>query len=289
MRTRDWISTQQPRRAIGAFDALSARTVEAAGADCVYLGSYALTASSLAAPDVGLLSFGEVLAIAARASSAVTVPVIVDIDAGYGGPANVARAVREFARAGVAAVQIEDQVNPKRCGHFAGKEVVPRSDAVARIAAAVDAAGDDIAVIARTDSLATHGLDEAIWRVHAFEAVGASATFVDAVTDLSQVRRHRDAVRGPIVFNAADTGVSPAISLRDARELGVGLVLYPVQVLFAVWRAAEGEARRLLTDADDAVEVGNRGRDFSALNTALGLPALQSWEMRLTADAEDVA
>lgn len=280
------IAGADPLRAIGAYDALSAKVAQAAGADCLYLGSYAMTASSIAAPDVGLLSFDEVLSITARVCSAVDIPVIVDIDTGYGGPANVARTVREFARVGVAAVQLEDQVNPKKCGHFTGKAVVSRADAVARVAAAVEAAGDRVGVIARTDSLGTHGLDEALWRVAQFERMGAVATFVDAVTDFDQVRRHRAAVDGRIVFNAADTGVSPAVSRTLARELGVDLILFPVQVLFAAWRAAGAEIERILSASDEYAETGNRGVDFGELNGLLGLRELQDWETDLLAGVE---
>lgn len=280
------IPGEDPIRAIGAYDALSARVAEAAGADCIYLGSYAMTASSIAAPDVGLLSFSEVLGITDRVCATVTVPVIVDIDTGYGGPANVARTVRAFTRVGVAAVQIEDQVNPKKCGHFAGKTVVSREDAVARVAAAVEAAGSDVAVIARTDSLATHGLEEAISRVRRFEGVGARATFIDAVVDLDQVRRHRSEVEGRIVFNAADTGVSPPISRASARELEVGLILYPIQALFAAWRATGVEIERILRAPEEEAESGNRGHDFEALNELLGLSDLQRWETALVAGVD---
>ena len=186
----DRTTAPEPLVLHGAYDALSARALEVAGAEAIYLGSYAVAAARLGVPDVGLMGATEVAANVRAVRESVSAPLVVDIDTGYGGPANVRRSVVEMATLGVDAVQIEDQVNPKRCGHFAGKEVVSVDDAVRRVAAAVEAGGGQTAVIARTDALAPLGLAEAIHRAQQFEKAGAAAVLVDAFTDLGQVDQH---------------------------------------------------------------------------------------------------
>src|SRR5664280_2256905 len=193
----------------GAFDGLSARLVEQAGFEAVYLSGFAVSASLLGQPDVGLLSGSEMADSARRMVAAVALPVIADADTGYGNAVNVARMVALYDQAGVAGIQLEDQVSPKRCGHMAGKSVVITAEMVGKISAAVDARDDpDLLVIARTDAVATHGVAEAIARARSYRAAGADLLFVEAPSSRGDVARIAGELAPdmPLVFNWAEGG-----------------------------------------------------------------------------------
>src|SRR3954463_4191949 len=177
---RELLRNPEPVVAPGAYDAMSARLVEQAGFPAVYMTGFGASASLLGRPDVGLLSFGEMVDQARRLVQAVHVPVIADADDGYGNHLNVLRTVREYEAAGVAALHIEDQVAPKRCGHMAGKAVIPRGEMVEKVRAAVAARTGDLLLIARTDARAPHGLEEALARAQAYKDAGADMLFVEA-------------------------------------------------------------------------------------------------------------
>ena len=178
---RELLAGPEPVLAPGAYDALSARLVERAGFPAVYMTGFGASASLLGRPDVGLLSFDEMAGHARRLAQAVSVPLIADADDGYGNPLNVMRTVREYAAAGVAALHIEDQVAPKRCGHMEGKEVIDAAEMVEKVRAAVEARGDgELLIIARTDARAVEGLDAALERARRYREAGADALFVEA-------------------------------------------------------------------------------------------------------------
>ncbi|MBK8175404.1 MAG: isocitrate lyase/PEP mutase family protein [Rhodospirillales bacterium] len=221
------------------FDALSARLVEQAGFAVTFMSGFSVAAARLGMPDTGLISFGEVLDQGRSICQAVTIPVIGDGDTGYGNALNVKRTVREFARAGFAAVMIEDQRAPKRCGHTRGKSVVGRDEAILRIRAACDArddaraAGGDILVLARTDAAAIHGLGEAIVRARAFTAEGADILFVEAPgseADMATICREAP---GRHLANVIDGGLSPVLPPARLAELGFALAAYPLALLSA--------------------------------------------------------
>ncbi|MDX1382361.1 MAG: isocitrate lyase/PEP mutase family protein [Thermoanaerobaculia bacterium] len=240
--------TDELRRRIGApeilllpgcFDALSARLIEQAGAEATFMSGFGVAAARAGLPDIGLLSYGEVLDQGRSICEAVSIPVFGDADTGYGADRNVRRTVGGFARAGFAAVMIEDQEWPKRCGHTPGKRVVPRSEAVARVRAAVAAreAGADVLILARTDALATDGLDEAIDRCLAFADAGADLLFPEAPTSEAEMERLCRALPLPVMANVVEGGLSPVLPPGRLEALGFSFAAYPLTCLSAAMRA----------------------------------------------------
>ncbi|MDL5159238.1 isocitrate lyase/PEP mutase family protein [Actinomycetospora termitidis] len=244
-RLRSLLDSGRPVVAPGAYDALTARLVEQAGFDVVYMTGFGTTASLLGRPDVGLLGQAEMVDNARRMTSVVDVPLIADADTGYGNPINVIRTVREYEQAGVAGLHLEDQVMPKKCGHLAGKQVVPLEEMTAKIRAAVDARTDpDLVLIARTDVGQVSGVDAAIDRARAFAEAGADVLFVEAPTSGDDLEKVASELSGyKLVFNGAEGGRTPIPPLSRLTELGFALVLYPVSTLLA---AASG-VREMLT------------------------------------------
>jgi 2-methylisocitrate lyase-like PEP mutase family enzyme len=232
---RERLAGGAPLLAPGAYDALSARLIEAAGFGAVYMTGFGTTASLLGRPDVGLLSGTEMIDNARRITQGVSVPVVADADTGYGNPLNVIRTVREYEAAGVAALHIEDQSMPKRCGHVTGKALVPVREMVAKIEAAVAARTDpDLVIIARTDARAVEGLDAALERARRYAAVGADALFVEAPTSQGEIEAIAAAFpETPLVFNWAEGGRTPPVGVEMLAELGFALVLFPLGALLA--------------------------------------------------------
>ncbi|MGF1641576.1 MAG: oxaloacetate decarboxylase [Rhodospirillales bacterium] len=221
------------------FDALSARLIERAGFPLTFMSGFAVSATRLALPDTGLISYGEMVDQGRSICAAVAIPVIGDGDTGYGDDGNVARTVRGYAAAGFAAVMIEDQVAPKRCGHTRGKAVVDRDHAIARIRAAVAArdGGADILILARTDARATHGLDEALARARAFAAAGADILFVEAPTDEGELATVCRALPGFKMANMIEGGATPVLPPARLEDLGFAIAAYPLTLLSAAARA----------------------------------------------------
>jgi 2-methylisocitrate lyase-like PEP mutase family enzyme len=228
-------------QAPGAYDALSARLIEGAGFPAVYMTGFGASASRLGAPDTGLLSFKEMADHAADLAAAVRVPLIADADTGYGNPANVRRTVLAFARAGVAGVQIEDQVWPKRCGHTSGKQVVGRDEALARVRAAVDAREErDVVIVARTDARAVLGMDEALDRCRAFKDAGADVLFVEAPGSREELEVVAEALPGPLLVNVLEGGATPVLPPAELEELGFRIAIYPLTLLYVAASALAG-------------------------------------------------
>ncbi|GAA3637579.1 methylisocitrate lyase [Microlunatus ginsengisoli] len=226
----------------GAFNPLSARLIERKGFDGVYISGAVLSAE-LGLPDIGLTTLTEVAARAAQIARMTDLPVLVDADTGFGESMNVARSVQTFEDAGVAALHIEDQVNPKRCGHLDGKSVVDTGTALQRIRAAADARRDpDLVIMARTDIRAVEGLDAAIDRARQLVDAGADAIFPEAMRDLSEFAAVRAALDVPVLANMTEFGKSELFGADQLREIGVNLVIYPVSLL----RIAMGAAMRAL-------------------------------------------
>jgi 2-methylisocitrate lyase-like PEP mutase family enzyme len=215
------------------YDALSARLVERAGFPLTFMSGFGVSAAHFGLPDTGLVSYGEMLARGTDICAAVRIPVIGDGDTGYGNAVNVKRTVRGYARAGFAAVMIEDQVSPKRCGHTRGKSVVSRVEAMARIRAAVDAReeGADILILARTDARATHGLEEALDRAEAFSDAGADMLFVEAPASREEMREIPRRVKGHHLANMLEGGKTPVLPDAELEEMGFKLVAHPFALL----------------------------------------------------------
>ncbi len=211
----------------GAYDCITARLIERAGFDAVYMTG-AGTAATLGYPDFGLVTMSEMVGNAGRIAAAVGVPVIADADTGYGNELNVVRTVREYETAGVAGIHIEDQGFPKKCGHLDDKEIVPREDWLAKIrAAAASRHSPDFLVIARTDSRAVAGFDEAIARANAAIAAGADMAFVEAPQTLEEVAAVPRLVRGPCLLNVVRGGKTPDLDLGEAERMGYKLAIVP--------------------------------------------------------------
>jgi 2-methylisocitrate lyase-like PEP mutase family enzyme len=215
------------------YDALSARLIERAGFPLTFMSGFGVSAVRLGLPDTGLISYGEMLAQGKDICAAVEIPIIGDGDTGYGNPVNVKRTVRGYAQAGFAAVMIEDQVWPKRCGHTRGKSVVSREEALARIRAAVDAReeGADILILARTDARGPHGLEEALCRATAFRDAGADLLFVEAPTSREELREICRRVPGHHLANMLEGGATPVLPDPELEDIGFKLVAHPFALL----------------------------------------------------------
>ncbi len=211
----------------GAPNALSARVVEAAGFEAVYVSGAGVTNTYLGMPDLGLLTLTELVSHVAAMADAVSIPLVVDADTGFGNALNVQRAVRQLERAGAAAIQIEDQISPKKCGHFAGKEVVSASEMVGKIRAAVDARSDeDLMIIARTDARATHGIEAACERAALYLDAGADALFVEAPRSFEEMRYLTRQVPGCHIANMVEGGLTPLLPQEQLADLGFAVALY---------------------------------------------------------------
>lgn len=227
-RLRDLLAGgQRPVVLPGAVNALAARVVEETGFDACYVSGAGVTNNYLGMPDLGLLSISELADHVAAMADAVGIPLVVDADTGFGNAINVRRTVRQLERAGAAAIQIEDQVSPKKCGHFAGKEVVPVDEMVGKVRAACDARhDDDLVVIARTDAAAVNGIAEACERAAAYREAGADVLFVEAPRSVEDMRRITEQVPGPHVANMVEGGLTPLLTRAELADLGYAVALY---------------------------------------------------------------
>ncbi|TQM37919.1 isocitrate lyase/PEP mutase family protein [Pseudonocardia cypriaca] len=281
-RLRELLAGPRPVVAPGAYDALSARLVEQAGFDVVYMTGFGTTASLIGRPDVGLLGGAEMVDNARRIVAAVDVPVIADADTGYGNAINVVRTVRSYEQAGVAGVHLEDQVMPKKCGHMSGKAVIGADEMTGKIRAAVAARHDpDFLVIARTDAAAVEGLDAALDRARAYADAGADLLFVEAPTsedDTARVARELAGV-APLVFNWAEGGRTPPLPLDRIAELGFALVLFPIGTLLAATAGIRALLATLAADGTPAAALPGVP-SFDEFTDLIGLPEIRDLEER---------
>ncbi|RQR36399.1 methylisocitrate lyase [Burkholderia sp. Bp9143] len=233
------VAAEQPLQVVGAITAYAAKMAQAVGFKAVYLSGGGVAANSLGIPDLGISTMEDVLIDASRITNATDLPLLVDIDTGWGGAFNIARTVRSFIKAGVAAVHLEDQVGQKRCGHRPGKEVVPTDEMVDRVKAAVDARTDDqFVIMARTDAAAAEGIDAAIERAIAYVEAGADMIFPEAMKTLDDYRRFKAAVKVPILANLTEFGSTPLFTLDELREANVDIALYCCGAYRAMNKAA---------------------------------------------------
>ncbi len=255
-RFRAAVAADGPLQVVGAITAYAAKMAEAVGFKAVYLSGGGVAANSLGMPDLGISTMDDVLIDARRITDACSLPLLVDIDTGWGGAFNIARTVRSFVKAGVAAVHIEDQVGQKRCGHRPGKECVPAAEMVDRVKAAVDARTDDSFVImARTDAAASEGLDAAIERAVAYVEAGADMIFPEAMKTLDDYRRFRDAVKVPILANLTEFGSTPLFTLEELKTANVDIALYCCGAYRAMNAAALNFYETLMRDGTQKAVV----------------------------------
>ena len=238
-RLRAAVASEQPLQVLGTINAYVARMAQAVGYRAIYLSGGGLAANTLGMPDLGVSGMHDVVTEITRITDVVSLPLLVDADTGWGGAFNIARTVKSFIKAGAGGLHIEDQVQAKRCGHRPGKEVVPQAEMVDRIKAAVDARSDaQFVIMARTDALASEGIERAIERAQACVAAGADMIFPEAVGSLADYRRIRDAVGVPILANITEFGQTPLFTRDELGGAGVDIVLY----CCAVYRAMNAAA-----------------------------------------------
>ena len=264
-------------RSLGAHDVFTARLIEAAGLETVFLGGFGSSASLLGLPDVGFITLSEMADAVRRMALRVRIPVVADGDTGHGDLHNVVRTVREFERAGAAGVLLEDQVAPKRCGHFAGKQVIPAGEMVLKLKAALDARTDpDFVIVARTDARAVEGIDGAIARANRYGAAGADVCFIEAPESRAELEQIPRAVRYPLLVNMLTGGVTPILTVEELGRLGYKIVVCPIESLLVTATAVQRLIRALLTrgrvdQPPEEMMTFAQVKDLLGLDEVLGL------------------
>lgn len=245
-------------RAPGVYDGISARLVEQAGFQAGYVTGGGAAVSMIGHPDLGLLTMTEMVTHCRQLVGAVDIPLIADADTGYGNALNVARTVREYERAGIAGLHMEDQVFPKRCGHLPNKEVIPTDEMVAKIKAAVDARLDsDFVIIARTDARGPLGIEEAIERANRYAQAGADVLFVEAPQSLAEVKRIAAEVKAPLLVNMIAKSDTPPVSIKELDALGYKVAIYPMVAIAAAYHGIRNTLQHLFLEGDDDMGAGN--------------------------------
>jgi methylisocitrate lyase len=286
---RELLARDEILVAPGAYDALTARLIQEAGFEAVYLSGAGVSFATLGLPDIGLLTLTEMANHVAYVANAVSLPVIADADTGYGNAINVQRTVREYQQAGAAAIQLEDQAFPKRCGHLAGKELIPAEEMVGKIRAAVDARTDpDFLIIARTDARAVTGLDDALRRAERYRRAGADILFIEAPESEQELRRIAEAFRGELLMaNMVEGGKTPLLSASELYALGYKIVIFPNSLTRRFAKAGltllqtlrrEGTTRSLLEQM----------LTFTELNELFGVERVRELEREFLPRAEEL-
>ena len=257
-RFRRALEENSPLQIVGTINAYCAMLAEDAGHQAIYLSGGGVANASYGLPDLGITSLNDVIADVERITNASQLPLLVDIDTGWGGAFNIARTIKAMEKAGAAAVHIEDQVSQKRCGHRPNKAIVSTNEMVDRIKAAVDARNDkDFVIMARTDALAVEGLDSAIERAVACVEAGADAVFPEAMLELPQYKSFADAVNVPILANITEFGATPLFNCNELKNAGVAMVLYPLSAFRAMSKAALEVYRTIAVDGDQKAVLDN--------------------------------
>ncbi|MGH9934316.1 MAG: isocitrate lyase/PEP mutase family protein [Nitrososphaerales archaeon] len=264
----------------GVYDALSAKIAEQVGFEVVFQSGYSVSAGILGMPDYGFLNAGETVEQARKIVRAISIPLIVDVDTGYGNPLTVWRLVRDLENAGAAGVFLEDQVWPKRCGHMSGKQVVPTDDYIPKLKAAVEAKRNkEFVIVARTDAIEPLGLDEAIRRGREYRKAGADAVFIEAPRTLGDLKKIGRSVDAPLVANMMEGGKTPLLSAEDLRKIGFRLVVFPLTALFATTYAIQ-EAFKALKTKGITKSFMNRMVTFEEFNELVDLPKYKRMEQK---------
>ncbi len=284
-RLKGYLQDGKSHLVVSAYDALTAKLAAAAGFEILHLTGFGASAALGGVPDIGLLTMSEMVEACRRICEAVDRPVIADVDTGYGNALGVRRTIREFEAAGAAGVHIEDQMSPKRCGHMAGKRVVPTQEMVAKIHAATEARRDpSFVIIARTDARAVEGLDGALERAEVYREAGADVLFVEAPEASEEIERVASALAPPLLFNWAYDGVTPHVSRAWLEGLGYSLILF-ADVASAVHHAMESFFARLAR-ADDLEQLSDSLTGFDEFNNFMGLGEWRALEERYEASSD---
>ena len=265
----------------GAYDAFSAKILKQAGFKVVYMTGSGVTASLTGMPDVGILTMTEMVNQARNIVNAIDLPLICDADNGYGNPINVIRTVKEYERAGVAGIHIEDQVAPKKCGHFKGKQIISAEEMVKKIEAAIYAReGNDFLLIARTDARSVKGLDEALERARLYAEAGADMIFVESPQSIDELRIISDKLSDiPLLVNMVEGGKTPTLPFEDFQEMGFKIVLYPTSGIRAVAKILQELAGHLYR-CKDTKDFEDRLVTFEGRNQITGLAHIKELEKR---------
>jgi 2-methylisocitrate lyase-like PEP mutase family enzyme len=268
-------------RSLGAHDVFTARLIEAGGLETVFIGGFGTAASLLGLPDVGLLTLTEMADAVRRMAAAVRIPVVADGDTGHGDLHNVARTVREFERAGAAGVLLEDQVTPKRCGHFQGKKIIPAAEMVLKLRAALQERRDpDFIIIARTDARAVEGIDGAIHRAKQYGEAGADVCFIEAPQSRQELERIPREVRRPLLVNMLTGGVTPILPVAELDKLGYKIVVCPIESLLVAGAAIRRLIQALLANGRADLPAGEM-MTFAEVKRLLGLDEVLGLRDRL--------
>ena len=267
---RKMVSEGQILVAPGAHDALTARVIEKTGFNAVYMTGYGQAASHLGCADVGLLSLTEMVDRARNIADCVDIPVIADADTGFGNAINVMRTVRMYEAAGVAAIQLEDQVAPKRCGHMLGREVITKDEMVGKIKAAVDARSGDMMIIARTDARTVYGIDEALERGKAYEEAGADIVFIESPENVEEMKLINETISIPTLANMVEGGRTPLLDNSELEKLGFNLVIYPTASTYVTSKAMM-DLMENLKSAGTTAGIMDQMVTFSQFNELIGL------------------
>lgn len=254
----------------GCHDAMSAKLIEESGFDMGFMSGFAVSAARLAAPDTGLISYAEMVETGRNICSTVKIPMFGDGDTGFGNALNIKRTVKGYANAGFACIMLEDQVMPKRCGHTKDKMVVSREEAFSRVKAAIDARneeGSDILIMARTDSRATNGLDEAIFRANEFAKLGADITFLEAPESIQEMKEYCKQVPGYKMANMIEHGKTPVLPAEQLEEIGYKIAVFPLSLINASILAMR-ESLAMIKQGKEPTNV----LDFEGLKSAVGFP-----------------
>lgn len=280
-KVRDRLKEKAILVAPGAHDVMTAKIVEAVGFEAVYMTGYGNTASILGTPDVGLITFSEMVERARNMVAAVNIPVIADADTGYGNAVNVMRTTRAYEQAGVAVMQLEDQVAPKKCGHMLGREVISTEEMCGKIRAAVAARSnpDNMLIMARTDARTNFGIEEAIARGKAYEAAGADILFIESVESEEEMRLVTSSFGVPVLANMLEHGRTPLMNWHDLEAIGYDLVIYCVSSTYACAQAMF-DVMEELKNAGTTKNFLESGRmlPFDKFNQLIGLPAIRHIE-----------
>lgn len=284
-RLRELIAADEILVAPGAYDAISARLIEANGFDAVYVTGAGTVNSRLGIPDNSLGSMTELLETARCIVDAVTIPVFCDIDTGFGNAVNVARTIRLYERAGVAGVHLEDQVMPKRCGHLEGKEIVPVSEMVGKIRAAVEARTDpDFVIIARTDAAAVEGVDAAVERARAYVEAGADVIFSEALTTEEEFARFAAAgVGAPLLANMTEFGKTPYLTTQRFQELGFAVVIFPMAAFRSMLKGIDDTLKEIRATGTQVARL-DAMKTRAELYELVDYPAYDELERRFVRD-----
>jgi len=271
---------------MGAFDAITAKLAEAGGAQAIFVSGFVACGVEAGEPDMGALSQRDMFEHVRRVCRATSLPVFADADTGYGGMLDAQRTIRLWEEAGASCLHLEDQALPKKCGHFAGKQLVSQQEMVQKLKAMAEARRDpDFFIVARTDAIAVNGLEDAIARLTAYAAAGADGLYADAVESVEQMRElsHRlEPLRKPLLFNMVTSGKSPTLSLKEVGELGFAFALCPVEPLLAMHKAVKDMIDTFYAAGCDTRAIKDRLTPFAEYNEFVGLTEAMAREAHFT-------